>query len=413
MRILVLSDTYPPTNRGGAGEVAALVADGLAARGHEVLVVTAGGDTGPASTRPGEVTVATVRAPVAGMARRHLSVANPVAMAGVWRHARTFRPDAVHAHNVHERLSFASLAVARGGSRRDRVPLVLTAHDYLLFCLTKFLCSRGDAGFRATPERCAHCRTITRVPGRNALVHGLVRRTVTTLACISHAQSRALRANGYADVPVEVVHNGLDAAACVSRPGDGEAFRRRLGLDARPIVLFGGRASGAKGGDQLVRAMAQVIRRLPAQLVVLGDRPEYFTVVRRIAAESGLPSGVVHDGGWLDREGLREAHGAAAACAIPSVYPDPFNLMTLRAMLHGRPVVGTCHGATPELVVDGVTGRIADPWDPPAFGDAIADVLGDPAAAAAMGSAGRARAVAEFTLDRQVEGYERLLGRTG
>ena len=42
MRILVLSDTYPPHNFGGAGEVAALVAEGLAWRGHEVLVVTAG-----------------------------------------------------------------------------------------------------------------------------------------------------------------------------------------------------------------------------------------------------------------------------------------------------------------------------------------------------------------------------------
>ena len=418
MRILVLSDTYPPVNRGGAGEVASMVADGLAARGHEILVVT--GAASPASgsgmpvTRPGMVAVATVASPALGIARRHLSVANPVAVAGVWRLARDFAPEAVHAHNVHERLSFASLLVARGGASKHRVPLVLTAHDYLLFCLTKFLCSRGDAGFRATPATCEHCHTIRRVPGRNAVVHGIVRRMVTTLACISRAQARAMAANGFADVRTSVVHNGLDGGACESRSGDGEAFRRRLGLDARPIVLFGGRASGAKGGDQLVRAMAHVTRRLPAQLVVLGDRPEYFAVVRRIAAESGLPcsgrSGVVHDGGWLDPEGLREAHGAAAVCAIPSVYPDPFNLMTLRAMLHGRPVVGTCHGATPELVVDGVTGRIADPWDAAAFGGAIADVLAHPATAASMGASGRMRALAEFTLERQLSGYARLLG---
>jgi glycosyltransferase involved in cell wall biosynthesis len=221
-----------------------------------------------------------------------------------------------------------------------------------------------------------------------------------------------MAANGFADVRTAVVHNGLDGRSCESRSEDGEAFRRRLGLDARPIVLFGGRASGAKGGDQLVRAMAHVTRRVPAQLVVLGDRPEYYAVVRRIAAESGLPVGVVHDGGWLDAEGLREAHGAAAVCAIPSVYPDPFNLMTLRAMLHGRPVVGTCFGATPELVVDGVTGRIADPWDEAAFGNAIADVLAHRVTAASMGAAGRMRALAEFTLERQLDGYSRELGVT-
>lgn len=387
------------------------MAEGLAARGHEILVVTAGaGGVGVPTTRPSSVTIASVSAPIVGIARRHLSVVNPVAVAGVWRLARTFRPEAVHAHNVHERLSFASLLAARGGSSKHRVPLVLTTHDYLLFCLTKFLCSGGDAGFRAAPTSCENCHTIRRVPGRNAVVHGIVRRMVTTLACISHAQSRAMAANGFADVRTSVVHNGLAGDACESRPGDGDAFRRRLGLDARPIVLFGGRASGAKGGDQLVRAMAHVTRRIPAQLVVLGDRPEYFAVVRRIAAESGLPAGVVHDGGWLDVEGLREAHGAAAVCAIPSVYPDPFNLMTLRAMLHGKPVVGTCYGATPELVVDGVTGRIADPWDPAAFGSAIADVLAHPATAASMGASGRMRALAEFTLERQIAGYARLLG---
>jgi glycosyltransferase involved in cell wall biosynthesis len=423
MRILVLSDTYPPVNRGGAGEVASLVADGLAARGHEILVVTTTGNAGALAgpslessgsgvpvTRPGAVTVATVSSPVISVARKHLSVLNPVAVAGVWHLARGFQPEAVHVHNVHERLSFGALLAARGGASKHRVPLVLTAHDYLLFCLTKFLCSRGNAAFRATPTACTHCQTIRRVPGRNAIVHGIVRRTVTTLACISRAQAMVMATNGFADIRTSVVHNGLDGAACQSLPGDGDAFRRRLDLDGRPIVLFGGRASGAKGGDQLVRAMAHVIRRVPAQLVVLGDRPEYFTVVRRIAAESGLPSGVVHDGGWLDVEGLREAHGAATVCAIPSVYPDPFNLMTLRAMLHERPVVGTCHGATPELVVDGVTGRIADPWDAEAFGTAIADVIANREKALTMGAAGRVRAIAEFSLDRQLAGYAQLLG---
>ena len=428
VRILVLTDTYPPENRGGAGEVASLVADGLASQGHEICVVTSGRgadrDPHPRPIAPdgntlrsrdagvpgNRVTVRRIRTPVPAIARRHLSILNPVALAGVWRVAREFRPDAVHVHNVHERLSFASLAVARGGGTRT-VPVVLTAHDYLLFCLTKFLCSRGDVGFAATPTQCEHCTTMRRVPGRNLMVHGLVKRYVTSLACISHAQARAMARNGFADVPTTVVHNGLDASMCETKPSDGEAFRRRLGLDSRPIVLFGGRASGAKGGDQLARAMVRAIKRVPSQLVVLGDRPEYFVTLRAIADGAGLQADALHDGGWLDPDGLREAHGAASVCAIPSVYPDPFNLMTLRAMLHGRPVVGTCHGATPELVVDGETGLIADPWDADAFGDALADILLDPDRARLMGEAGRKRGMSMFTLGRQIEAYARLLGR--
>jgi glycosyltransferase involved in cell wall biosynthesis len=87
--------------------------------------------------------------------------------------------------------------------------------------------------------------------------------------------------------------------------------------------------------------------------------------------------------------------------------------MTLRAMLHGRPVVGTCHGATPELVVDGETGLIADPWDADAFGDALADILLDPDRARLMGEAGRTRGMSMFTLGRQIDSYARLLGDKG
>src|SRR5205814_9578635 len=97
--------------------------------------------------------------------------------------------------------------------------------------------------------------------------------------------------------------------------------------------------------------------------------------------------------------------------ATPSVYPDPFNLMNLRAMAHAKPVVGTPYGGTPEIVVDGVTGFIADPWDPTQFGDRLADVLLDVPLARRMGAAGRGRLEQEFPLEKQVTVYERLYSR--
>jgi glycosyltransferase involved in cell wall biosynthesis len=73
--------------------------------------------------------------------------------------------------------------------------------------------------------------------------------------------------------------------------------------------------------------------------------------------------------------------------------------------------VGTCYGGTPEIVVDGETGYIADPWDVAAFGDRIADLLLDRERAAAMGAAGRRRVETGFTLDRQATAYTALFGR--
>jgi spore coat protein SA len=206
-----------------------------------------------------------------------------------------------------------------------------------------------------------------------------------------------------------VIHNGIDPAACVATPEEGAALRDRFGLDGRPLVLFGGRISGAKGGDQLIRAVAYARRRVDLQLVILGDRAAYFAHARRLAGEAGLPQGALHTPGWLGPDDLRRAIGAAEVCATPSVYPDPFNLMNLRAMGHRKPVVGTPYGGTPEIVVDGETGYIADPWDPQAFGDRLADVLRDPSLAARLGEAGRRRLEAHFTLDRQVGTYDALL----
>jgi glycosyltransferase involved in cell wall biosynthesis len=406
VRLLVLSDSFPPTNLGGAGEVADLVSGGLAERGHDVLVVSATARRAEVGVaRRGRATVHRIWAPVPAPLRLHLSLLHPLAVAQVCRLAGRFRPDAVHAHNVHERLSFGALPAARARG----APLLLTAHDYLLFCLTKFLCSSGDVTRRADPLRCPHCRHMGRVPARNRLVAGLVRRHVATIACISRAQRRALAANGFAGGPLEVIPNGIDPATCTATPEEGAAFRAHYGLDGRPLVLFGGRISGAKGGDQLIRAAAHARRRVDLQLAILGDRPAYFEHARRLAGQAGLPQASLHTLGWLGAGDLRWAFGAADVCATPSVYPDPFNLMNLRAMGHRRPVVGTPYGGTPEIVVDGETGFIADPWRPEAFGDRLADLLLDPGLARRLGEAGRRRLEACFTLDRQVEAYATLL----
>ena len=407
MKILVLTDSFPPYNLGGAGEVAELVSCGLAQRGHEVLVVTGTAQLSQVglSERNG-AGVRRIWSPVPSLLRLHLSLAHPLAVAQVRRIAAQFRPDVVHAHNVHERLSFASLGAARVGA-----PLVLTAHDYLLFCLTKFLCSEGNVSYQAVPERCTHCIHIRRVPRRNAMVHGMVRRHAAAIACISDAQRTAMRANGFGDVPLVTVHNGIDSAVPMFDDTAKRRFRSERGIDGRPLVFFGGRISGAKGGDQLLRAMVEARKRVDCQVAVAGDRERYFKHARRLADEIGLEQNALHTLGWLEGEQLGLAFQAAQVIANPSVYPDPFNLMNLRAMAHARPVVGTCYGGTVEIVVDGVTGQIADPWKPAEFGARLADLLTEPGRATMLGEAGRERLARKFTLDHQVERYVDLFDR--
>jgi glycosyltransferase involved in cell wall biosynthesis len=67
------------------------------------------------------------------------------------------------------------------------------------------------------------------------------------------------------------------------------------------------------------------------------------------------------------------------------------------------PVVATAAGGIPEAVVDGVTGRLVPPRDPPALAAALGEALADPGRRAAWGRAGRQRFEERFTADRMVE----------
>jgi glycosyltransferase involved in cell wall biosynthesis len=75
----------------------------------------------------------------------------------------------------------------------------------------------------------------------------------------------------------------------------------------------------------------------------------------------------------------------------------------LDAMAFGVPIVATEAGGIPEAVVDGVTGRLVPPRDPPALAAALVEALDDPARRAAWGRAGRKRFEERFTADRMVE----------
>jgi starch synthase len=218
---------------------------------------------------------------------------------------------------------------------------------------------------------------------------------------------------------VVVVHNGIDLDEW--HPVDDPELVRSLGIDPeRPSVVFVGRITRQKGLPYLLKAAAM----LPpdVQLVLCAgapDTPEILTevqgLVRALQAER---TGVVWIERLLERRELSAVLTAATTFVCPSVY-EPLGIVNLEAMACGAPVVGTATGGIPEVVEDGVTGRLVPieqvddgtgtPVDSEKFvtdlAAAIMDVVSDPERARALGAAGRARAEADF-------GWERIAERT-
>jgi glycosyltransferase involved in cell wall biosynthesis len=165
--------------------------------------------------------------------------------------------------------------------------------------------------------------------------------------------------------------------------------RRQLGLPAdAALVLFAGLIEPYKGLADLIAAFSDVVRQRPAaRLVVAGKPNQGFEGYARQLADLGIADRAV-----LDLQFLPEPRLAAYLCAA-DVVVLPYRSVTSSAMLlaarrFGCPLVATRVGDLAELIVDGQSGLLVPPNDPPSLGAAVERLLADPALAHRLGAAG-------------------------
>jgi glycosyltransferase involved in cell wall biosynthesis len=162
-------------------------------------------------------------------------------------------------------------------------------------------------------------------------------------------------------------------------------------------VMFSGRVTPAKGIEVFLCAIAKA----GATAEVCGDGWG-LPRARRLASRLGIAERVSFRG-WLPREGLSDPYRRSRLVVVPSLWPEPFGLVGIEAMAHGRPVIGTATGGIPEWLADGETGLLVPPGDPDALAVAIEALLDDSRRAALLGARGAERVAAEFTVQRYLE----------
>lgn len=177
------------------------------------------------------------------------------------------------------------------------------------------------------------------------------------------------------------------------------------GFDARLAVVTACRMVPSKRVGQMVDVAAALARRVPGASLTLIGGPEprhlaYWEAVRARAGPSAHFAGP-HHRPFAALAGFR----AFAMLSVDQGCPNA----SLEAMAMGLPVVANNDGGTAEQVVDGATGFLVPGDDPEAMAARLAALLADPALAARLGAAGRARARDLFSLDRMVQAYRALL----
>jgi glycosyltransferase involved in cell wall biosynthesis len=267
---------------------------------------------------------------------------DPLLATRVARAAR--RADIVHTHLVH-----ADVYGALGARR-----LVATKHN--------------DDPFRAGAFRFVERALAWRASRVIAITHALARFQIESV--------------GLPAEKVEVIHYGLDdlPTAWGANPPDSVPPNVR-------VLLAICRLEPQKGVDVAIRALREVP---DAHLVVLGEGPQRPELERMADERVHLLGRVPDVAAWLRR---------ATALVHPARW-EGFGLALLEAMLASLPVVASRVSSIPEVVADGVTGLLVPPDDPAALAAAVNLVLADPGA---YGEAGRARALAEFSVARMAD----------
>jgi alpha-maltose-1-phosphate synthase len=144
-----------------------------------------------------------------------------------------------------------------------------------------------------------------------------------------------------------------------------------------PRAVFVGRDFVRKGGCVLLQAWPQVRRQVPdAELLIAGPSEK---LIREV------PRGVR----WLgpvDRARLTVLYQSASVLVLPSLF-EPWGHVFLEAMGHGLPCIGTSCCAMPEIIQDGVTGRLVPRLEVEPLAVALIELFTDPVKTGAMGHA--------------------------
>ena len=403
MHIVLLNDDALPDAKGGAAVVVDHLRKAYTKLGHTVTLITSH------QHEHGEVVVETdafgksIVLPIQyNKKKRHrFCVSRPPHLAVLDAIFDDLKPDAVHAHNLHAYLGYNSLSIASKHTSK----IFLTAHDTFLvsFGRVRGLRFQQDdlGGIHHELDLRDHLSNAGREywPFRNGCIKHILKKSGTKVISISEALRGFLEVNGIS--VHSMIHNGTEVFEPISEK-EKIAFRHEYGIKG-PVILYGGRLSEDKGSSALLHALDYVREKCPiAKCIIAGEKERIKHFLERATDEERE---MIILTGWIAPEHMRAAYSATTVVTTPSIYLDPFNLMNIEAMAEGIPVVGTCFGGTPEIIIDGKTGYIRNPKSTQRYADALSDLLCNPKKAKKMGEAGRQHVLENFTLEKQAKAY--------
>jgi glycogen(starch) synthase len=347
MRILMVSWEVPPLVVGGLAAHVHGLSRALAARGHDVTVLTLAHADAPVDSVVDGVRV--VRADTTlpwlpeddfllKMASANHQLVQLTTRLGDWR------PDVVHAHDW--------LVAWTGDTLRALwdVPLLATIHAT----------ERGRNHGVLPPGQPS---------GINAVEWWLTYQARHVIACSHYMHDEIVESFELPEDKITVVPNGVDAAEWAPPPGVERGSRG-------PLVVTWGRVQYEKGFQTLLQAMPVLRAKVPGIHAVIAGRGGYLHELQHLAERLGVLDTVTF-GGFVPDDELKHLLHLATCAVIPSLY-EPFGIVALEALAAGAPLVAAASGGLTEVLTGTDAGLLFTPGDAGDLANAIVRIHAEP-----------------------------------
>ncbi len=403
MRILFLSNLYPPYDLGGDGLICANVNRAMSARGHVTHVLTSSHDVAGLGLPPGEVGVDRVlrmhglyQHPWLGIRElRELEVFNNQKLHLL---IEQFKPDVVHVASLSGLSKSLVLTLQRLG-----IPTAYFVSDHWVA-----LGLRADVWLdwwnRPFPSKPARlCRTVWTMSG--------IRRVCDRVAPTDPVEAIQFSRIAFSSVSLRefTLRNGIAVgdAAVVRHSVDTVRFSGAPSPVTRPLVkwLYAGRLADDQGVMAVLRAMVTLPGQVSCSLCVCGTGGSAETSRLHAFVEEHRLSVTFIRATAEEMPGIYRAHDALL---YVSNAVDLFAQVHLEAMACGLPVIAAAAGRSAELLRDGENALLVAPGDVEAMAGAMSTLMADPALRLRLATAGQRTVreqLAESLIHDQVEDY--------
>jgi glycogen synthase len=404
MRILFLSNFFPPARPGGYTQWCHEVAERLAERGHTIGVLTSSYEL--------------AKAP-AGEQNRYrllhlegdLAYYQPLHFFTAWKKqhrenllfleqtVKDFAPDLIFVWGMW------ALSKALPAMAEQLMPgrVVYYLSDYWPSALdmhTTYWQSSTRRGPMLIPKR-----ALSRIAMSMLAKEGQPELKLEHVICVSARVRELLIEAGLPIQHARVIHGGTDVERFLE-------VRKRDDRSGRLKLLYTGQLANHKGVHTAIEAMANLVHKRGVNeisLTLVGSgHPDYEAYLRDLVESEQLSEFVTFHKA-VSKDEMPDILQQFDVLIFPSIYEEPLARVTQEAMASGLVVVGTTTGGTEEILKDGETGLTFAPKDADGLAEQVNRLIIDSDLRCRLAQAGRQIVLENFTLDKMVEEIEDYL----